>query len=184
MGHKGALRIEQILANRSKAGLEEAALLITEQLGFRYFMFCGRFSQPRGAIHEVRFDNFPVRWHRYCADRGRDFLPGPLRRPGKRSRRATASPSPRRANSDWRQGSPAPFTDLAGSGASPASRRPAAARRRSAASSLRCRIASSQRALFTTRRRALPGAVATGPGRCAGSTALSTGFSANERASV
>src|SRR5258708_9887507 len=80
MGHKGALRIEQILANRSRAGLEEAVLLITEQLGFRYFMFCGRFSQPRGAIHEVRFDNFPVRWHRYCADRGRDFLPGPLRR--------------------------------------------------------------------------------------------------------
>src|SRR6267142_5346370 len=80
MGHKGALRIEQVLANRSKAGLEEAVLLITEQLGFRYFMFCGCFSQPRGAIHEVRFDNFPVRWHRYCADRGRDFLPGPLRR--------------------------------------------------------------------------------------------------------
>jgi DNA-binding CsgD family transcriptional regulator len=80
MGNKGALRIEQILANRSKAGVEEAVLLITEQLGFRYFMFCGRFSQPRGAIHEVRFDNFPVRWHRYCADHGRDFLPGPLRR--------------------------------------------------------------------------------------------------------
>src|SRR5260221_5517239 len=80
MAHRGALRIERILANRSRAGLEEAVLLITEQLGFRYFMFCGRFSQPRGAIHEVRFDNFPVRWHRYCADRGRDFLPGPLRR--------------------------------------------------------------------------------------------------------
>src|SRR5258708_8376552 len=80
MGHKGVLRIEKILAIRSRAGLEEAVLLITEQLGFRYFMFCGRFSQPRGAIHEVRFDNFPVRWHRYCADRGRDFLPGPLRR--------------------------------------------------------------------------------------------------------
>src|SRR5260370_39930933 len=80
MGHKGALRIEQILANRSKADLEERVLLITGQLGFRYFMFCGRFSQPRGAIHEVRFDNFPFRWHRYCAARGKAFLPGPLRR--------------------------------------------------------------------------------------------------------
>src|SRR5260370_2233073 len=80
MGHKGALRIEQILANRSRAGLEEALLLITEQLGFRYFMFRGRFSQPRGATHELRFDNFPVHWHRYCADRDRDLLPGPLRR--------------------------------------------------------------------------------------------------------
>src|SRR5437870_11660993 len=80
MGHKGAVRLAQILANRSKTALEEAVLLITEQLGFRYFMFCGRFSQPRGATHEVRVDNFPVHWRRYCADRGRDLLPGPLRR--------------------------------------------------------------------------------------------------------
>src|SRR5258706_7355538 len=79
MGHKGAVRLAQILANRSKTALEETMLLITEQLGFRYFMFCGRFSQPRGATHEVRFDNFPVHWRRYCADRGRDLLPGPLR---------------------------------------------------------------------------------------------------------
>src|SRR3977135_1428484 len=80
MSHKGAVRLAQILANRSRAALEEAVLLISEQLGFRYFMFCGRFSQPRGATHEVRFDNFPVHWHRYCVDRGRDLLPGPLRR--------------------------------------------------------------------------------------------------------
>src|SRR5207245_6779880 len=80
MGHKGAVRLAQILANRSKTALEEAVLLITEQLGFRYFMFCGRFSQPRGATHEVWSDNFPVHWLRYCADRGRDLLPGPLRR--------------------------------------------------------------------------------------------------------
>ncbi|TMH50714.1 MAG: hypothetical protein E6H50_05390 [Betaproteobacteria bacterium] len=80
MGHKGTVRLAQILANRSKTALEEAVLLITEELGFRYFMFCGRFSQPRGATHEVRFDNFPVHWHRYCADRGRDILPDPLRR--------------------------------------------------------------------------------------------------------
>ena len=78
MGHKGAVRLAQILAMRSKTALEEAMLLIGEQLGFRYFMFCGRFSQPRGATHEVRFDNFPIHWHRYCADRGRDLLPGPL----------------------------------------------------------------------------------------------------------
>src|SRR5258708_9110894 len=80
MGHKGTLRLAQILANRSKTALEEAVLLITEQLGFEYFMFCGRFGQPHAATDEVRFDNFPVRWHRYCADRGKDLLPGPLRR--------------------------------------------------------------------------------------------------------
>src|SRR6266705_991575 len=80
MGHKGTLRLAQILANRSKTALEEAVLLVTEQLGFQYFMFCGRFGQPHAATDEVRFDNFPVRWHRYCADRGKDLLPGPLRR--------------------------------------------------------------------------------------------------------
>src|SRR5260221_12424172 len=78
MGHKGALRIEQILANRSKAGLEETVLLITEQLGFRYFMFCGRFSLPRGAIHKVRFFNFPVMWLPYSADRWWDVSPARL----------------------------------------------------------------------------------------------------------
>ena len=80
MGHKGAVRLAQILGIRSRTALEEAVLLISEQLGFRYFMFCGRFSQPRGATHEVRFDNLPVHWHRYCADRATDLLPGPLRR--------------------------------------------------------------------------------------------------------
>jgi len=80
MGHKGTVRLAQILANRSKAALEEAVLLITEQVGFRYFMFYCRFSQLRGATHGVRFDNCPGHGHRYCADRGRDLLPGPLRR--------------------------------------------------------------------------------------------------------
>jgi len=82
MGHKPAVRLAQILANRSKTALEEAVLLTSEQLGFRYFMFCGHFSRPRGATHEIRFDNFPVHWHRYCADRGRDLLPGTLHRLG------------------------------------------------------------------------------------------------------
>src|SRR5437773_1475121 len=81
MGHKGIVRLAQILANRSKAALEEAVLLTSEDLGFRYIMFCGRFSQLRAATHEVRFDNFPVHWQRYCADRGSALLPGPLRRP-------------------------------------------------------------------------------------------------------
>src|SRR5437763_6649681 len=80
MGHKGTVRLAQTLGMRSKTALEEAMLLISEQLGFRYFMFCGRFSQARGATHEVWFDNFPIHWHRYCADRGRDLLPGPLGR--------------------------------------------------------------------------------------------------------
>src|SRR5258708_12085519 len=80
MGHKGTLRLAQILANRSKTALEDAVLRITDNLGFQSFMFCVGFGQPPAATDEVRFDNFPVRWHRYCADRGKDLLPGPLRR--------------------------------------------------------------------------------------------------------
>ncbi len=212
MGHKGAVRLAQILANRSKTALEEAVLLVSEQLGFRYFMFCGRFSQPRGATHEIRFDNFPAHWHRYCADRGRDILPGPLRRlalqevtplpwrkiaarHGKAFAKAGefglvtgVSCSVHGPRGQWsltsfalaRGGS----AGLEGSGASPASRWPAAAPRRSAVSSRHSRIASSSRAPFTTRRRALPGAASTGLRRCESSTALATGFSATARASV
>jgi DNA-binding CsgD family transcriptional regulator len=80
MGHKGAVRLARILANRSKPGLEEALLLVTEQLGFRYFMFRGYLAPSRGVSHDFRFDSFPVGWHRYCADRGKDLLPGPLHR--------------------------------------------------------------------------------------------------------
>jgi DNA-binding CsgD family transcriptional regulator len=80
MGHKGAVRLKQILANGSKADLVEAVLLITEQLGFQYFMFRGCLAPSHGASHDFRFDNFPVGWRRYCADRGKDLLPGTLRR--------------------------------------------------------------------------------------------------------
>jgi hypothetical protein len=50
MVRKRAVRLAQILASRSKTDLEETVLLITEQLGFRYFMFHGRLS-PRRTAH-------------------------------------------------------------------------------------------------------------------------------------
>jgi DNA-binding CsgD family transcriptional regulator len=80
MGDKGAVRLKRILANRSKTDLEEAVLLIAGQLGFQYFMFHGCLAPSRGASHDLRFDNFPAGWRRYCADLGKDLLPGPLRR--------------------------------------------------------------------------------------------------------
>ncbi len=80
MGAKGASRLKQVLANTSRAELEEALLLIAGELGFRYFLFCGHFSQSRAATYEVRFDNSPADWRQYCKDRGMDLLPGPLRR--------------------------------------------------------------------------------------------------------
>jgi len=78
MGRSSTLRLKQIVASTSRADLEEAALLVAGELGFRYFMFCGSFSQV-GTAAEARFDNFPRDWHRYCAARGKDLLPGSLR---------------------------------------------------------------------------------------------------------
>jgi len=78
MGRSSTLRLKQIVSSSSRADLEEAALLVAGELGFRYFMFCGSFSQG-GTAAEARFDNFPRDWHRYCAARGKGLLPGSLR---------------------------------------------------------------------------------------------------------
>jgi DNA-binding CsgD family transcriptional regulator len=78
MGRSNTLRLTSILASHSGEDLEQAALRAAGQFGFRYFLFRGSFS-PRPA-REVRFGNFPAEWHRHCADRGKDLLPGPLRR--------------------------------------------------------------------------------------------------------
>jgi len=69
--------LRRFLPTARRRPLRKHWLLITEQLGFRYFMFAALLS-ARGATHELRFDNFQSR-HRYCADRDRDLLPGPLR---------------------------------------------------------------------------------------------------------
>jgi len=185
MGHKAAVRLAQILANRSKTALEETMLLITEQLGFRYFMFCGRFSQPRGATHEVRFDIAPTVAGISCPVRCANlpYRGSPLC-PGEKSRRGMARPSSRRANSDSPRGFLARSTDPGDSGASPASHWLAVALRRSGVSSRPCRIASSSPAPFTTRRRGSRGAGSTGLGRRASPTALATGFLATARANA
>jgi DNA-binding CsgD family transcriptional regulator len=72
------LRLKQILTGRSPEDLKEAALLAARELGFAHLMFSGSFS--RGARGALDFDNFPKEWHRHCIARGRDLLPGALRR--------------------------------------------------------------------------------------------------------
>jgi len=79
MGRSRTLRLKQVLASRSLEDLEEASLLVAGQLGFPHVMFCGSFRR-RSAARELRFDNFPGDWHRYCAARSKDLLPGSLRR--------------------------------------------------------------------------------------------------------
>ena len=79
MGRRGVLRLDQILAARSEEELRQATQIAAKRLGFPYVVFCGSLSQP-GEVREVRFDNLPEDWRRHCADRGRDLLPGSLRR--------------------------------------------------------------------------------------------------------
>ncbi|HET7201089.1 MAG TPA: LuxR C-terminal-related transcriptional regulator [Burkholderiales bacterium] len=79
MGRSKALRLNWILAACSEADLEKAGLLVARELGFRHLMFHGCFSWG-GTNQDIHFDNFPVSWRRYCAARGRDLLPAPLRR--------------------------------------------------------------------------------------------------------
>jgi LuxR family quorum-sensing system transcriptional regulator CciR len=79
MGRSRTLRLKHVLASRSRKDLEKTALAIARQLGFPYLMFCGSFSRGN-ATRELRFDNFPPDWHRYCAARSKDLLPGSLRR--------------------------------------------------------------------------------------------------------
>ncbi len=76
---RSTVRLKQILVGRSQPELEVAALQAARSLGFRYLAFCGALSS-RGARGEFRFDNLPAQWHRHCTARGRDLLPGSLRR--------------------------------------------------------------------------------------------------------
>jgi DNA-binding CsgD family transcriptional regulator len=72
------LRLKQILSGCSHEDLKEASVLAARDLGFARLMFSGSFS--KGLRGELAFDNFPAEWHRHCAARGRDLLPGTARR--------------------------------------------------------------------------------------------------------
>lgn len=76
---RSTVRLKQILVGRSQPELEAAALQAARNLGFRYLAFSGALcaGNPRS---EFRFDNLPAPWRRHCATRGRDLLPGSLRR--------------------------------------------------------------------------------------------------------
>src|SRR5882724_613034 len=176
MGRSRTLRLKQVLASRSHEDLEGASLLVAEQLGFAYVMFCGSFR--RSATRELRFDNFPGDWHRYCAARSRDLLPGSLRRlalqdvtPLLWNGSATGRMMARRCG--LATGVSCSVRDPSASGALPASRFPSKALQRSGASLRPCRTANSLPAQFTMQRRAWPARVPTARHDCAASE---TGF--------
>lgn len=60
----------------SLADLREAMHFIAQRIGFRYFVFRGRYPQLLNEQREVRLDNFPGSWLDHCSqgapDTGRD----------------------------------------------------------------------------------------------------------------
>ena len=79
MSRSTTLRLTHILAGRSQDDIKQTALAAAERLGFPYLIFSGSFSL-RDFGGEIRFDNLPDPWHRHRGGRGRDLLPGSLRR--------------------------------------------------------------------------------------------------------
>ena len=66
----GAWWRTRILSASSLADLGESLAIIVQRIGFRYFVFRGRYPQTRSGQHEVRLDNCPAGWFDYCSEHG------------------------------------------------------------------------------------------------------------------
>src|SRR5712691_11557979 len=66
----GAWWRTRILATNSVADLRESLAMIVQGIGFRYFVFRGRYPQIRRGHHEIRLDNCPAGWFDYCSEHG------------------------------------------------------------------------------------------------------------------
>jgi len=100
MGHKAGVRLAQILPTARRRPRGNSAP-ITEQLGFRYFMFCGRFSSraarrtksgsiifrftgadiaptvagsPAGPLRQLALQGHPLPWRKIAARHGKAFV--------------------------------------------------------------------------------------------------------------
>ena len=66
----GAWWRTRILSANSLADLRDSLAMIVPRIGFRYFVFRGRYPQTRGGHHEIRLDNCPAGWFDYCSEHG------------------------------------------------------------------------------------------------------------------
>jgi DNA-binding CsgD family transcriptional regulator len=67
-----------ILSANSPANLRESLARIAQRIGFRYFVFRGRYPQVRGGHHDIRLDNCPTGWFDYCSEHGFDTPRDPM----------------------------------------------------------------------------------------------------------
>lgn len=66
----GAWWRTRILAANSLADLRESLAMIVQRIGFRYFVFRGRYPRIRSGHHEIRLDNCLAGWFAYCSEHG------------------------------------------------------------------------------------------------------------------
>lgn len=66
----GTWWLKRILAANSFAGLRGSLALIAQRLGFRYFLFRGRYAHFRNGQHDVRLDSCPEAWLKHCSADG------------------------------------------------------------------------------------------------------------------
>ncbi len=74
----GAWWLTRILSANSLAGLRESLTIVVQKIGFRYFVFRGRYPQMRNGHHEIRLDNCPTGWFDYCSEHGFTTAPDPM----------------------------------------------------------------------------------------------------------
>jgi len=70
---------KRIIVAGSLAQLKESFEAIIEQVGFRYFIYRGRFPRLRSGSHEISLDNCPPDWSAYYKESGLDAGTDPLR---------------------------------------------------------------------------------------------------------
>lgn len=64
----------------SLAELKQSIGAAVAQLGFRYFIYRGRFPQLRTGLHEICIENSPAGWRKYYQEHGWNCKTDPLRR--------------------------------------------------------------------------------------------------------
>jgi len=174
-GPQGAVRLAQILAYRSKTALEEALLLITEQLGFRYS--CSAAASLSRAARPTNSGSiiFQFTGHRYSPIVTGISCPvacavSPCRRSPftlEKNRGAAMARARQGERIRARDGGFCSSAGLAGNGASPASLGPRRLRSRAPHSRDPADCPARRVRHSLQRRRASPGAVPTGSGCCA-----------------
>ena len=68
----GAWWLKRILSASSLSDLRESMVWIVQRMGFRYFVFRGRYPHLLSDGHEIRLDNCPAGWLDYFSEAAPD----------------------------------------------------------------------------------------------------------------